>query len=39
MSWWGTLIGGTFGFFLGGPIGALLGASVRQRDERSGART
>ena len=28
MSWWGTLIGGAFGYLLGGPIGALLGASL-----------
>ena len=27
MSWWGTLIGGAFGYLIGGPIGALLGAS------------
>jgi DnaJ like chaperone protein len=26
--WWGTLIGGTVGFFFGGPLGALLGAAV-----------
>jgi DnaJ like chaperone protein len=25
MSWWGTIVGGAFGFLLGGPIGALLG--------------
>ena len=28
MSWWGTLIGGAFGYLIGGPIGALLGASL-----------
>ena len=28
MGWWGTLIGGTVGFFFGGPLGALLGAAV-----------
>jgi DnaJ like chaperone protein len=26
MSWWGTVIGGAFGFLVGGPLGALLGA-------------
>jgi len=25
MNWWGTIVGGAFGFLLGGPIGALLG--------------
>ena len=24
MSWWGKLVGGAFGFMLGGPLGALL---------------
>ena len=28
MSWWGTLIGGAFGFMMGGPLGAILGATV-----------
>jgi len=29
MSWWGKVVGGTFGFFLmGGPMGALLGAAL-----------
>jgi len=28
MSWWGTLIGGTVGFFFGGPLGAILGAAM-----------
>jgi len=28
MSWWGKVIGGAFGFAIGGPIGALLGATV-----------
>ena len=28
MSWWGTLIGGAFGYLIGGPIGALIGASL-----------
>ncbi|MCK9229764.1 MAG: co-chaperone DjlA [Syntrophales bacterium] len=28
MSWWGKVIGGTVGFFVGGPLGAVLGASV-----------
>ncbi len=26
MSWWGKLIGGGFGFLMGGPIGAMIGA-------------
>lgn len=26
MSWWGTLLGGAFGYMVGGPLGALLGA-------------
>lgn len=28
MSWWGKLIGGYFGFYLGGPIGALIGLAL-----------
>ena len=28
MSWWGTVIGGAFGFLVGGPLGALLGAAL-----------
>lgn len=28
MSWWGKLIGGGFGFALGGPLGALVGAAL-----------
>ena len=28
MSWWGKIIGGTFGFMAGGPLGALLGAAL-----------
>jgi len=27
MSWWTTVLGGAFGFILGGPLGALLGAA------------
>lgn len=27
MSWWGKLLGGAFGYMLGGPLGALIGAS------------
>lgn len=27
MSWWGTLIGGAFGYLIGGPIGAMIGAA------------
>ena len=28
MSWWTTLLGGAFGFMVGGPIGAFIGASI-----------
>ncbi len=28
MSWWGTLLGGAFGYLIGGPIGAVLGAAL-----------
>lgn len=28
MSWWGKLLGGTFGYLLAGPLGALLGAAL-----------
>ncbi len=28
MSWWGTVIGGAFGFMMGGPLGALFGAAI-----------
>lgn len=28
MSWWGKLVGGTFGFMLAGPLGALMGAAL-----------
>ena len=28
MSWWSTLLGGAFGFMIGGPIGAFIGASI-----------
>lgn len=28
MSWWGKLLGGTFGFLLAGPLGALAGAAL-----------
>jgi len=28
MSWWGKLIGGGFGFMLGGPLGALMGMAA-----------
>jgi len=34
MGWWGTVIGGAFGFMIGGPLGALLGAVLgRNFDE------
>jgi len=28
LSWWGKLLGGTFGFLLAGPLGALIGAAL-----------
>jgi len=28
VSWWGKLVGGAFGFMLGGPLGAVLGAAL-----------
>ncbi len=28
MAWWTTLVGGTLGYMLGGPIGALIGAAM-----------
>ena len=28
MSWWGKVLGGTFGFMLGGPLGLLFGAAL-----------
>ncbi len=34
MSWWGTLLGGAFGFMLGGPLGALLGAALGRRFDK-----
>ena len=27
MTWWGKIAGGTFGFMVGGPLGALLGVA------------
>ncbi len=34
MSWWGTLLGGAFGFMLGGPLGALLGVALGRRFDK-----
>ncbi|MCW9014142.1 MAG: co-chaperone DjlA [Gammaproteobacteria bacterium] len=34
MSWWGKIIGGGFGFMLGGPLGALLGATFGHQFDR-----
>ena len=28
MSWWGKLLGGTFGYLLAGPLGAMIGAAL-----------
>jgi len=36
LSWWGKLLGGTFGYLLAGPLGALIGASLGHNyDKRS----
>lgn len=35
MSWWGKLLGGAFGFLLGGPLGALLGAALGHNLDRN----
>jgi len=34
VSWWGTLLGGAFGFMLGGPLGALLGVALGRRFDK-----
>lgn len=34
MSWWGKVIGGAFGFMMGGPLGALLGAVFGHQFDR-----
>jgi len=34
MSWWGKVVGGAFGYMLGGPIGALLGAAFGHQFDR-----
>jgi DnaJ like chaperone protein len=34
VSWWGTLLGGAFGFMIGGPLGALLGAALGRRFDK-----
>ena len=34
MSWWGKLLGGTFGFMFGGPLGAVLGAALGHNFDR-----
>ncbi len=34
MSWWGKLLGGAFGFMLGGPLGALIGAAFGHNFDR-----
>jgi DnaJ like chaperone protein len=34
MAWWGTLLGGTFGYMFGGPLGALLGAALGRNFDR-----
>ena len=35
MSWWGKLLGGTFGYLLAGPLGALIGASLGHNFDKS----
>ncbi len=34
MSWWGKIIGGAFGFMLGGPLGALFGTALGHNIDR-----
>ncbi len=34
MTWWGKIIGGAFGFMLGGPLGAVFGAAVGHQFDR-----
>lgn len=34
MSWWGTVVGGAFGYLLGGPLGAVLGAALGRQFDR-----
>lgn len=34
MAWWGKLVGGAFGFMLGGPLGAILGAVLGHNFDR-----
>ncbi len=34
MSWWGKLLGGTFGYLLAGPLGALIGAALGHRFDK-----
>ena len=34
MSWWGKLLGGTFGYLLAGPLGAVVGAALGHNFDR-----
>ncbi|MGV6858106.1 MAG: co-chaperone DjlA [bacterium] len=34
MSWWGKLLGGTFGYLLAGPLGALIGAALGHKFDK-----
>jgi DnaJ like chaperone protein len=34
MGWWGKIVGGAFGFLLGGPLGAVLGAALGHNVDR-----
>lgn len=34
MAWWGKLLGGAFGFVMGGPLGALLGVALGHNVDR-----
>ncbi len=34
MSWWGKLLGGTFGYLLAGPLGALIGVALGHNFDR-----
>ena len=39
MSWWGKFLGGTFGYLLAGPLGALIGAVLGHKFDKGLGRT
>jgi len=39
LSWWGKLLGGTFGYLLAGPLGALIGAALGHNFDKGLGRT